>query len=235
MSVTTRRSCIAVVSPLSLVADAVSSALGGHGYDVVTAPWPDARRRRGSSVVLTDLTADAGLLMCDLTPAPRLREARQCVAVAPLPWLLLTGSPEGPLWGAMLDAGVHGILPSSASLTEVVDAIDHLLGGDPLVEERERDAWIEEWHVSRSKKSGLVERVQSLTPRERTVLRMLYAGDGVGAIAEALEVSPATVRSHVKSVLHKFRVNSQLDAVAVLGWLRDDPESLESMDTWVSA
>jgi DNA-binding CsgD family transcriptional regulator len=67
-------------------------------------------------------------------------------------------------------------------------------------------------------------RMQSLTPRERTVLRLLYAGDGVRSISDMLDVSEATVRSHVKAVLQKLKVNSQLAAVAALGWLQDDPE-----------
>lgn len=232
MPVTTGRHRVAVVCPLSLVADAVGKALGAHGYDIVSQPWPDTRRPRGARVPLAEVSADVGLLMSDLAPAPRLSEAEHCVTASDLPWLLLTGAPPGPLWGALLDAGVAAILPSSASLDEVVEALEKLLHGETLVDPHEREGWIEEWHASRSKKNGLVERVQSLTPRERTVLRMLYAGDGVAPIAETLHVSQATVRSHVKSVLQKFHVNSQLDAVAVLGWLRDDPESLEP---WLSA
>lgn len=223
---------VAVVSPLSLIADAVASALGGHGYEVDTPVWPGGRRTRTHTLRLEQEEVDVGLLLCDLAPAPRLREAEECVATLDVPWLLLTGSPPGPLWGALLDAGVKGIMSSSTGLDDVVDALDRLLAGETLVDERERADLLEEWHRSRSRKDGLVERVQSLTPRERTVLKMLYAGQGVGPIAQTLGVSEATVRSHVKSVLHKFHVSSQLDAVAVLGWLRDDPESL---DWWESA
>ncbi|QZY29814.1 helix-turn-helix transcriptional regulator [Nocardioides coralli] len=220
------------MSPLYLVSDAVASALGGHDYEVETPVWPGGRRTRSHTARLDDVEADVGLLMTDLVPAPRLREATECLRTLDLPWLLLTGTPSGPLWGAVLDVGVQGIMPSSTGLADVVEALDRLLAGETLVNDQERTELVEEWHRSQSRKDGLVERVHSLTPRERTVLRMLYAGQGVGQISDALNVSEATVRSHVKSVLHKFRVNSQLDAVAVLGWLRDDPESL---DWWESA
>ena len=51
------------------------------------------------------------------------------------------------------------------------------------------------------------------------VLRLLYPGDTVRSISDRLDVSESTVRSHVKSVLHKLAVPSQLAAVATL----DDP------------
>jgi DNA-binding NarL/FixJ family response regulator len=232
MPTTTGPRRVVVVSPLSLIADAVGRALGEHGYDVATPVWPGGRPTRNHTLRVEEVEAEVGLVMCDLTPASRLREATECVAGLAIPWLLLTGSPSGPLWGAMLDTGVRGILPSSTGMAEVVGALDRILAGGVLLDESERAGMVEEWHRSQSRRNGLVERVQSLTPRERTVLRMLYAGHGVGAIAESLGVSEATVRSHVKAVLHKFRVSSQLDAVAVLGWLRDEPESL---DWWESA
>jgi two-component system, NarL family, nitrate/nitrite response regulator NarL len=70
----------------------------------------------------------------------------------------------------------------------------------------------------------LIARMKSLTPREQTVLRMLYAGDGVRTISDLMGVTEATVRSQVKSVLRKLDVNSQLAAVAAFGSLRQDPD-----------
>jgi DNA-binding CsgD family transcriptional regulator len=71
-------------------------------------------------------------------------------------------------------------------------------------------------------------RMRSLTPRERTVLRLLYAGDNVRSIALLLDVSEATVRSQVKSVLRKLDVNSQLAAIAAFRRLQDGEKSNSS-------
>jgi DNA-binding CsgD family transcriptional regulator len=68
----------------------------------------------------------------------------------------------------------------------------------------------------------LRERAGSLTPREREVLLLLYSGEPVSRIAALFDVSPATVRSQVKSVLRKLEVNSQLAAVAAVRALLDD-------------
>ena len=54
----------------------------------------------------------------------------------------------------------------------------------------------------------------TLTPREREVLLRLVAGDDAARIAAKLSLSVLTVRSHIKSVLAKLGVSSQLEAVA---------------------
>jgi len=54
----------------------------------------------------------------------------------------------------------------------------------------------------------------SLTRREVEVLRLMADGRSTRATAEALHVSPATVRNHVQNVLAKLGVHSRLEAVA---------------------
>ena len=57
--------------------------------------------------------------------------------------------------------------------------------------------------------------VESLTPREREVLRCMVAGLGRKAVAERLFLSPHTVRTHMQNVLGKLGVHSTLAAVAL--------------------
>lgn len=54
-----------------------------------------------------------------------------------------------------------------------------------------------------------------LTPSERKVLFHMMEGRSAAEIAEALVVSLPTVRSHIRSILRKLNVNSQLAAVAI--------------------
>ncbi len=54
-----------------------------------------------------------------------------------------------------------------------------------------------------------------LTERERDVLRLLTEGLDGAAIAEALFVSPATVRNHIQHILTKLDVHSRAEAVAL--------------------
>ncbi len=46
--------------------------------------------------------------------------------------------------------------------------------------------------------------MESLTPREREVLRCMVAGLGRKAVAERLFLSPHTVRTHMQNVLGKL-------------------------------
>jgi DNA-binding NarL/FixJ family response regulator len=54
-----------------------------------------------------------------------------------------------------------------------------------------------------------------LTSTERKVLFHMMEGRAAGEIASELVVSLTTVRSHIRSILRKLNVNSQLAAVAI--------------------
>ena len=59
---------------------------------------------------------------------------------------------------------------------------------------------------------------ESLTERERQVLRLLAKGLDNAAIAEVLCVATKTVEYHVTNILSKLDVASRLEAVV---WVRD--------------
>jgi len=59
------------------------------------------------------------------------------------------------------------------------------------------------------------ERRPPLTSREREVLALLADGQSTTAMADAMGVSAATVRSHIQSVFTKFGVHTRLRAVAI--------------------
>jgi len=61
---------------------------------------------------------------------------------------------------------------------------------------------------------------RSLSPREREVLAMVADGCSNKAIAEALYVSPNTIKTHVASLLHKLHADSraQLAAIVARQW-----------------
>ena len=56
--------------------------------------------------------------------------------------------------------------------------------------------------------------VETLSPRELEVLRLLASGLGTTAIAETLVVSQTTVRNHIQHILSKLGVHNRLEAVA---------------------
>jgi DNA-binding CsgD family transcriptional regulator len=58
-----------------------------------------------------------------------------------------------------------------------------------------------------------------LTAREREVLAMISQGFTNKRIARILEISPETVKSHVKHMFLKLAVSTRAEAVSRAGWL----------------
>lgn len=220
---------VAVASDQSLVADAVRTALQSRGLHTIRLPWSRTRRPPPGDE-LEGAVADAGLLLCDLADPDSLRAARLLVSAhGDMPQLVVTPAPAGPLWGSMLDLGVEAVLSNSVTLDQVVESLEAVIAGEVLMAPEERQDLVEQWRTTRHDREELLSRMQSLSPRERTVLRLLYAGDDVRTIAAMLGVSEATVRSHVKAIRRKLQVTSQLAAVAAFDWLR---EEFQQRETW---
>jgi LuxR family maltose regulon positive regulatory protein len=61
--------------------------------------------------------------------------------------------------------------------------------------------------------------IDALTARERDVLAMIGQGLANKRIARSLEISPETVKSHLKRIFSKLAVGSRTDAVFRAGSL----------------
>ncbi len=212
---------VALASDHSLIAEAVGAALASRGFEIRALVWPSDP---STMPAIRIPTPDAGLLMCDLEPDRNVELARALVDLVPVPWLLLTGTPMGAAWGAMVEVGVDTILPSSTSLDDLVAVLEGLPEGRHALPAGIRQRLLQEWRAHRADLESLRARIATLTPRERSVLALLYSGDTVRTIAELYEVSEATVRSQVRSILRKLGVNSQLAAVAAYAAAREDHE-----------
>lgn len=56
----------------------------------------------------------------------------------------------------------------------------------------------------------------ALTPREQEIVRLLLSNGRVRSIADQLEISPHTVRNHLRSVFRKLGVHSQVELIRTL-------------------
>src|SRR6476619_6533829 len=64
-------------------------------------------------------------------------------------------------------------------------------------------------------KPSEVEKLLDLSPRERQILELLAEGLRVKEIAERLQLSPATVHTHVRNAIAKLEVDTRTEAVAL--------------------
>lgn len=108
-----------------------------------------------------------------------------------VPVIVMTGHADVPLAVRAMKAGA-------------VDFIEKPFGDETIL------ASIEGALKRRSRvaDSGLVERLESLTPREREVLELLVIGHPNKVIAHRLDISPRTVEIHRAHVMEKMKAKS---------------------------
>ncbi len=111
---------------------------------------------------------------------------------------------------AAVGAGAATVVDADLPFVELLDVVVAALGTDAEVSaDRQRLL-----RALRSRQHDQ-ELLALLTRRERAVLRALAFGHTALEIAQDEQVSIATVRSHIHSILRKLDVSSQLAAVAL--------------------
>jgi two-component system nitrate/nitrite response regulator NarL len=89
-------------------------------------------------------------------------------------------------------------------------SIAELTAGQTVLRPSDRDALV----AQAGRRADAVAKIRRLSNREREVLVALVDGQSAETIAGNQFVALGTVRSHIRSILRKLEVNSQLAAVA---------------------
>ncbi|MFF0076664.1 LuxR C-terminal-related transcriptional regulator [Streptomyces sp. NPDC005494] len=116
---------------------------------------------------------------------------------------------------AALQAGASGWVAKDCSLQRLLTVIRGVLRDETHLPAALLTGVLRELTAARKHRTESEQLVESLTPREREVLRCMVAGLGRKAVAERLFLSPHTVRTHMQNVLGKLGVHSTLAAVAL--------------------
>jgi DNA-binding NarL/FixJ family response regulator len=114
-----------------------------------------------------------------------------------------------------LQAGACGWVAKDCSLSRLLNVIRGVLRDETHLPPALLTGVLRELTAARKHRTESERLVESLTPREREVLRCMVAGLGRKAVAERLFLSPHTVRTHMQNVLGKLGVHSTLAAVAL--------------------
>jgi DNA-binding NarL/FixJ family response regulator len=110
-----------------------------------------------------------------------------------------------------LAAGATGYLLKRATRTELLDAIEELRsGGSPMSSSIARKV-VQSFQQSSQPKASNTE---SLSEREREVLRLLAQGYVYKEIGDQLNISVPTVGTHVRHIYDKLHVQTRAQAVA---------------------
>ena len=124
-----------------------------------------------------------------------------------------------------LDAGASGFLLKGGEPADLVHAIRVVAGGESLLAPSVTRRLIDKY-VARPRASANIEldALDELTAREREVLGLIATGLTNAEIAEALQLSPLTAKTHVSRILMKLgaRDRVQLVVIAYRTGLLDD-------------
>lgn len=150
----------------------------------------------------------------------------------PVVGVSMTADPiEEALWIAAGAQGVAGPTASFETLREYVQRAAHGCEVLPL----DRRYWLEDvLRTHRRETRRLHGPFTELTARERAIFAAVYEGLSADQIAEETCVSVSTVRSHIRSILAKLNVHSQLAAVALArtsGWFDSVPSTSGSANS----
>jgi FixJ family two-component response regulator len=149
---------------------------------------------------------EAGCILLDVRmpglSGPEL-QARLAETGNPLPIVFLTGHGDVPTGVRAIKAGAEDFLLKPVSKNVLIEAIQRALARD----ERTRE--------QACRLDSMRALIATFTPREREVFALVVRGKLNKQIAYELGTSERTVKAHRQAVMHKLKVQSLAEAVAI--------------------
>lgn len=162
----------------------------------------------GADIILLDINLPG---KSGLEAVPELRSASPATRI-----LLCTAYATDERILAALSSGAHGFLEKTAHWSDLVEAIRRVAGGEYYLCPRATAA-LAYYSQHRQKDSAAVH-LNSLTEREREVVRLVSQGKASKQIAAELSISTGTVDVHRSHAMKKLGVSNIAALIAsVLG------------------
>jgi DNA-binding NarL/FixJ family response regulator len=207
------RITIGIIEHVARTRERLAAALAGHAENEIAFVVGSAEEglqqmeQRAPRVVLVDVDLP-GMQSGELLV--RLQESQP--HGAPTEAIVLGASDDDERVFEAVSVGAVGFLPREAPDAQVLEVVDTLQAGGALLapalarrmlELFEPDVTLQE--VARSE--------HLLTGREHEILSLLAEGFSYDNIGARLELSTHTVRTHIRNMYRKLRVNSRAQAV----------------------
>lgn len=216
-----RHAHVVIVEDHELLAQSLGVVLRGEGMDVtwVSDRDPDdivaAVRAVSPAVVLLDLELGEGR-----TSLPAISPLTSSGVLV----VMMTGVTDRVRLAQCIAAGAVGIVSKGDAFDRLAEALQRVIEHRTLLTAEERDEMLRELRLHQRDQLDRLRPFSTLTAREREVLAALVDGKSAEQIAAEGFVSLTTVRTHIRALLSKLDVHSQLAAVALAqraGWRPD--------------
>lgn len=178
------------------------------GMEVVATTGDPAR----VIALLRDCKPDLLILDLSLGAINGLNVLRQVRAEGiEVPVVVLTMSDSEDNLSAALRAGVRGYLLKDMEPEDVIESIARTARGELVVAPAMAARLAQMWQ---SGQKGSVKRdlLDTLTERERQVLDLVALGKSNKVIAKLLDISPNTIKLHVRHIFAKLDLGSRVEA-----------------------
>jgi DNA-binding NarL/FixJ family response regulator len=130
-----------------------------------------------------------------------------------IPVIIVSASEEAPNIQRAIDYGASGFIPKSADLPTIAKAIESVLEGNIWLPEKSLDS------PANEAEKAFAEKIKTLTPQQMKVFMMLTKGLLNKQIASEVDVSEATVRTHMTAIFRKLGVRNRTQAVLAANYL----------------
>ncbi|MDA8343337.1 MAG: response regulator transcription factor [Actinomycetota bacterium] len=212
---------VCLIDDHQLFSASLAVALRTEGFDVHTPQLTSLESVR-QTVVLRH--PEVVILDRDLAALGNGEELLPPLTRAGCPVMIVSATLDDVVIGRCLAAGAVACLQKNEPFGVLLATIASVTRGEAPMPEAERYRLIDAWRRWQSSADVIAGAFAQLTPREASVLGQLMDGRSVRAIAKTCFVSEATVRTHVRGILTKLEVASQLEAVVLAvqsGWHPD--------------
>jgi DNA-binding NarL/FixJ family response regulator len=209
---------VLIVDDHPLTRDALATLLAGNDFEVVGQASDgqeaiELAARLRPQLVLLDLSMPG---VDGLSALPGLRDA---VPDAEVIVLTASGTEDNLL--AAIRAGAAGYLLKSEPPDRIVDFLRGVARGEAALSGEVARRLLDQVREGGHRNGGVPDDIAgTLSAREVEVLLLLDEHLGTDDIARRLFISEHTVRSHVKSLLHKLNVSSRREALEALAIAR---------------
>ena len=193
------RTRLLLVDDHALVRDLVAAHLQAQGFAVTTA----ASLAAAQAVLAAEGAFDLVLLDYALPDSTGLASSAGVIAASGgAPVILFSGLARPETVAEAREAGFAGFIPKSTAARALAEALRQILAGQPWQAEGE----------AQPKGNTLLD---SLTRREREVLRAIRAGRMNKEIAGELAISEVTVKMHVRAICQKLGARNRTQAALI--------------------
>ncbi|HEY4976902.1 MAG TPA: response regulator transcription factor [Gaiellaceae bacterium] len=208
---------VLIVDDHPLTQEALASLLTQHGFEIVAQASSGEEAIRHAAKHQPDLVL-LDLSMPGMSGLEALPEIRRVAPGSEVVVLTASGTEENLL--RAIKGGAAGYLLKTEPPSRIVEFLRGVANGEAALSGSIARRLLEQVRDGRGGRAVPDEISSLLSARELEVLLLLDEHLGTDEIAHRLFISEHTVRSHVKSLLHKLGVSSRRQALEALSRAR---------------